>query len=72
MCTRANKASVPDSLHALAGSFAALVVALTSLVVALASAPTRLMVPRPTKHGKAAVNRACRGADPSRRRQASG
>lgn len=54
MCTRANKASVPDSLHAFAGSFAALVVALTSLVVALASAPTRLMLPRPTKHGKAA------------------
>jgi hypothetical protein len=54
VCTRANKASIPDSLHALAASFVGLVVALVSLVVAMLSAPARLIVPRPTKHGKPA------------------
>jgi len=57
MCIRADKASVPDSLHAIASSFVGLVAALGSLIVALVSAPARLLMPRPTKHGKPASTR---------------
>jgi hypothetical protein len=43
MCTRANRASVPDSLHALASSLIGLTTALLALLVALATAPVRLV-----------------------------
>jgi hypothetical protein len=52
MCTRANRASVPDSLHALFGSLVAFISSVLALGVALATAPIRMVRSRPTKHGK--------------------
>jgi hypothetical protein len=43
MCTRANRASVRDSLHALVGSSIGVATALLALVVAMATAPCRLV-----------------------------
>jgi len=54
MCARANRGSVPDSLHALIGSLVTVVSAVLALVIALATAPVRLVKTRPTKHGKPA------------------
>jgi len=54
MCTRANRGSVPDSLHALFISLAAFASATLALVLALATAPVRLVRSRPAKHGKPA------------------
>ena len=54
MCTRANRRSVPDSLHALIGSVAAFASAFVMLVMAVITVPLRLVRPRPTKHGKPA------------------
>src|SRR5438105_5832799 len=54
MCTRANRRSVPDSLHALIGSLVAFASASFVLVMAMSSAPVRLVRPRPTKHGNPA------------------
>src|SRR6266487_2856136 len=52
MCTRANRASVPDSLHALFGSLVAFISSVLALGIALATAPIRMVRSRPTKHGK--------------------
>jgi hypothetical protein len=54
MCTRANRASVSDSVHALLASLSALVTALALLAIALATMPIRLLRPTATKHGKPA------------------
>ncbi len=54
MCTRANRGSVPDSLHALFVSLVAFASAALALVLALATAPVRLVRSRPAKHGKPA------------------
>ena len=54
MCTRANRASVPDSLHALVGSFVGVLLALLALFVALATWPVRWCRPRPARHGRPA------------------
>src|SRR5439155_2765713 len=53
-CTRANRRSVPDSLHALIGSVAAFTSAVVMLVMAMITVPLRLVRPSPTKHGKPA------------------
>ena len=55
MCTRANRGSVPDSLHALFVSLVAFASAILALVLALATAPVRLVRSRPAKHGKPAA-----------------
>jgi hypothetical protein len=52
MCTRANQASVPDSLRALFGSAVSVMMALLLLTVALTTAPFRWSRQRPTKHGR--------------------
>src|SRR5438105_10217800 len=54
MCTRANRASVCDSAHALMASLFAFATAAAVLVVALATIPFRLVRSCPTKHGKPA------------------
>src|SRR5437870_2880937 len=54
MCTRANRASVPDSAHALFGSLVAFISAVLALFIAVATAPIRIARSRPTKHGKPA------------------
>jgi hypothetical protein len=54
MCARANRGSVPDSLHALIGSLVMVASAVLVLVLALTTAPVRLVRTRPTKHGKPA------------------
>jgi len=54
MCTRANRRSVPDSLHALVGSLVGFANALFMLVLAMLTVPARLVRPRPAKHGKPA------------------
>ena len=54
MCTRANRRSVSDSLHALIGSVAAFASAFVMLVMAVITVPLRLVWPRPTKHGNPA------------------
>jgi hypothetical protein len=54
MCTRANRGSVPDSLHAVFVSLLAIASALPVLVLALVTAPVRLVKSRPAKHGKPA------------------
>jgi hypothetical protein len=54
MCTRANRRSVPESLHALVGIVVAFASALFVLVVAVVTFPVRLVRPRPTKHGNPA------------------
>ena len=54
MCTRANRASVPDSFHALVDSVVAVARAVLALFVALLGAPWRAVRSRPTKHGKPA------------------
>jgi hypothetical protein len=41
MCTRANRASVPDSLNAVVGSLTGLAIAIFTLLVAVISAPVR-------------------------------
>src|SRR5712692_630799 len=57
MCTHANRASVPDSLHALFGSLVAFISSVLALGIALATAPIRMVRSRPTKHGKPASTR---------------
>jgi hypothetical protein len=57
MCTRANRASVPDSLHALVGCLVGAGRALLLLLVALATAPGRWARSRPSKHGAPASTR---------------
>ncbi len=52
MCTRANQASVPDSLRALLGSVVSVITALLLLTVALTTAPIRWRRQRPTRHGR--------------------
>jgi hypothetical protein len=54
MCTRANRGSVPDSLHALIGAVVALATAFVVLTTAVMTVPLRLVRQRPTKHGKPA------------------
>jgi len=54
MCTRANRASVPDSFHAVVSSILAVAGAVLALVVALATAPWRAARSQPTAHGKPA------------------
>src|SRR2546423_2586721 len=54
MCTRANRRSVPDSLHALVGTLVAFASALFVLVMAIVTFPVRLVRPGPTKHGRPA------------------
>ena len=54
MCTRANRASVSDSAHALIASLFAFATAAAVLVLALATMPARLVRSCPTKHGKPA------------------
>jgi hypothetical protein len=54
MCTRANRASVPDSFHALVDSAVAMAGAILALFVALIGAPWRALRSRPSKHGKPA------------------
>jgi len=54
MCVRANRGSVPDSLHSVVASLVAFASASCLLVMALATAPVRLVQQRPTKHGKPA------------------
>lgn len=54
MCTRANRASVSDSVQALVGSCVALASALVALIAALATAPYRAGSPHSTTHGKPA------------------
>lgn len=57
MCTRANRASVSDSAHALISSLLTVATAVASLVVALATIPIRLVCSCPGKHGKPASTR---------------
>jgi hypothetical protein len=47
MCTRANRASVPDSFHALAAALLALAGAIVALAVAAATIPWRTLRSRP-------------------------
>jgi len=54
MCTRANRRSVPDSLHALVDTLLAFASALFALVMAMVTFPVRLVRPGPNKHGKPA------------------
>ena len=54
MCTRANRASVSDSAHALIASLFAFASAALILLLAVATIPWRLVRSCPTKHGKAA------------------
>ena len=54
MCTRADRASVSESAHALLGSFVALVTALAALVVAVITAPVRSFQTRKTRYGRPA------------------
>src|SRR5438067_832668 len=48
MCTRANRASVPDSVHALVGSVLGLLTAVAALTVAVVTVPLRLLQTRST------------------------
>jgi len=57
MCTRANRASVSDSAHALIASLFAFATAAALLAVAIVTMPLRLVRSCPTKHGKAASTR---------------
>jgi hypothetical protein len=57
MCTRANRASVSDSAHALIASLFSFATAAAVLAVALVTMPLRLVRSCPTKHGKAASTR---------------
>ena len=54
MCTRANRASVSDSVRALVGSLVALLTAFAALAVAVATVPMRLLQARTTMHGQPA------------------
>src|SRR6266542_118443 len=56
MCTRANRASVSDSAHALMASLFAFATAAAVLVVALATIPFRLVRSCPTKHVEVQVH----------------
>jgi hypothetical protein len=57
MCTRANRASVSDSAHALVGSFAALSFAIAALIAAIVTAPLRAVHTRTTRYGQPASTR---------------
>jgi hypothetical protein len=57
MCTRANRASVPESAQALIVTLFALVSSLVFLIIALLTVPFRVVGSRPTKHGRAASTR---------------
>ena len=52
MCTRANRASVPDSCHALAAALLALASAIVALAVAVATIPWRTLHSRPPARAK--------------------
>jgi hypothetical protein len=52
MCTRANRASVPDSVHALAAALLALASAAVAVAIATATIPWRTLHTRPFSHGK--------------------
>ena len=54
MCTRANRASVSDSAHALVGSIVALLAAFATLGVAVTTVPVRLVRARATRYGQPA------------------
>jgi hypothetical protein len=54
MCTRANRASVPESAHALIVALLALATSLVVLAIALVTVPIRVVGSRPTKHGRPA------------------
>lgn len=54
MCTRANRASISDSAHALVASLLALFVAVAALTVAVSTAPLRGFRTRGTRYGQPA------------------
>jgi hypothetical protein len=57
MCTHANRASVPESAHALIVTLLALATSLVILAIALVTVPIRVVGSRPTKHGRPAPTR---------------
>ena len=52
MCTRANRASVPDSVQALAAALLTVASAAVALAIATATIPWRILRSRPLSHGK--------------------